>query len=94
MGMEFYHGSSADGSDIRPSLGVFINPNNENEWSTAPYNKEQNLRLKEYNDWEQIYNQLDGKTLLEEYELVLQKKSNLPRRLRDILIEQAKQEGL
>ena len=90
----FYHGSSADGSDMRRTLGVFTNPKNDKEWSTEPYNAEQRAVQKEYNDWEAIYKQLDGRTLFQEYELVLQKKSKLPRRLRDILVEQAKQEGL
>ena len=88
----FYHGSSANGSDMRPWLGVFTNPDNEEEWSSEPYNKEQRLYKKNYNDWEIIYNQLDGRTLLDEYNLIIDKKSNLPRRLRDLLVAQYEHE--
>lgn len=35
--MPLYTGKSADGSDMTEFEGLYINPNNENEWSNTPY---------------------------------------------------------
>lgn len=70
----FFTGSTADGRDIRPAMGVFINPNNPDEWSTAPYNAEQRNYVKRYNfhwylmkkcnyDVEQVYKKIKNGTL-------------------------------
>ena len=36
-----FSGKSADGSDAREFHGMFINPENDNEWSSEPYTLEQ-----------------------------------------------------
>jgi hypothetical protein len=73
-----FTGKSADGSDMYPVKGVYVNPNNDNEWSNKPYTKEDKM-------WEELYPYLakNLRSLKDEYELINQKKSPLSRRLRD-----------
>jgi hypothetical protein len=37
MSGKMFYGSSPDGSDAKEFEGVYINPNNPNEWSNSPY---------------------------------------------------------
>ncbi len=73
-----FTGKSADGSDMYPANGVYVNPDNDNEWSNKPYTKEDKM-------WEELYPHLakNLRSLKDEYELINQKKSPLSRRLRD-----------
>jgi len=70
-------GKSADGLDAYPAQGVFVSPDGE-QWSNQPYTKEDKM-------WQELYPYLakNLRSLRDEYELVLQKKSNLSRRMRD-----------
>lgn len=70
-------GKSADGSDAYPAQGLFVSPDGE-EWSNMPYTKEDKM-------WQELYPYLakNLRSLKDEYELVLKKKSNLSRRMRD-----------
>lgn len=46
----FFTGSSADGSDMRPALGMFVdNEENPTKWSTAPFTDAQREYVKKYN---------------------------------------------
>ena len=76
-----FTGRSADGSDMYPAMGVFVNPNNENEWSNKPYTREDRM-------WQELYPYLakNLRSLKDEYELVQAKRSLLSRRLRDSVI--------
>lgn len=38
--MPFYYGKSRDGSDMKEFKGMYINPDNPNEWSSMPYQKQ------------------------------------------------------
>lgn len=74
--MTIYTGKSADGSDMYPVQGVFVSPDG-NEWSNMPYTKEDKM-------WKELYPYLakNLRSLKDEYELVLNKKSKLSSRLR------------
>jgi len=73
-----FTGKSADGSDMYPAKGMYVNPDNDNEWSNKPYTKEDKM-------WEELYPYLakNLRSLKDEYELINQKKSPLSKRLRD-----------
>jgi hypothetical protein len=75
-----FTGKSADGSDMYPANGVYVNPDNDNEWSNKPYTKEDKM-------WEEVYLHLakNLRSLKDEYKLINQKKSPLSRRLRDYI---------
>lgn len=70
-------GKSADGSDAYPPMGMFISPDGK-QWSNQPYTKEDKM-------WQELYPYLakNLRSLKDEYELVIQKKSNLSSRLRN-----------
>lgn len=74
--MPIYHGSSADGSDMRQFRGVYVNPENENEWSSEPYTKQQKEYDKFHDKWDFIYNHIvvHDRSLQDELNLVLEKK--------------------
>ena len=40
MSGKMFYGSSPDGSDAKEFEGVYINPNNPNEWSNNPYTEQ------------------------------------------------------
>jgi hypothetical protein len=73
-------GRSEDGSDVYPAMGVFTSPDGE-EWSNKPYTKEDKM-------WEKVYNHLSKnlRTLRDEYKMIMDKKSTLPRVLRDYIV--------
>lgn len=72
-----YSGTTEDGSDMYPTMGVFVSPDG-NEWSSNPYTKEQKLDLELY-----FHLSKNLRFIKEEYELIQQKKSILSKRLRD-----------
>lgn len=82
----FLTGRTKDGSDAIQT-GMYISPDG-NEWSNMPYTKEQKTGelLTRYH-WE-LFDYLGDnlRSFNMELELVLQKKSKLPRRLRDYMI--------
>jgi hypothetical protein len=61
-------------------MGMFASPDGE-EWSSEPYTKEDKM-------WEKVYNHLSKnlRTLRDEYEMIMNKKSTLPRVLRDYIV--------
>jgi hypothetical protein len=59
-------GKSADGSDAHIPLGVFINPNNPNEWSSKPYNKEQRQCVKDHRTYLELMDYMNGKYSLQD----------------------------
>lgn len=72
-----YTGKSADGSDAYPAQGMFVSPDGS-QWSNQPYTKEDKM-------WQELYPHLakNLRSLKDEYELILQKKSTLSSRLRN-----------
>lgn len=82
--MAFYTGSSADGRDMRPAEGMYVNPNNDNEWSSEPYPGEQKEFSKRYR---KLVNHINGKrSIADEYVLITAKKSTLSKDMRDFVI--------
>lgn len=45
MSGKIFYGKSEDGSDAKEFEGVYINPNNPNEWSNLPYNKKKDVYI-------------------------------------------------
>ena len=80
--MPIYTGSSADGSDMREVKGFFVSPDGE-QWSNMPYTLEQRA-------YDKVYDHMvrTGRTLREEYDLILAKKSTLSRYCRDFIANQ------
>ena len=77
--------SGTNEKDAHKFVGVWTNPNNPNEWSTQPYDTDQR---KYDNHYHKVVEETKGKrTFEEEYELILEKKSNLPRSTRDWLVK-------
>lgn len=64
--MPIYTGKSADGSDMHEALGVFINPNNPDEWSSEPYNKEQRQQVKDHRTYVELIEYMNGKYCLDD----------------------------
>lgn len=56
-----YTGKTADGSDMHETLGMFINPDNENEWSNQPYNKEQRQEVKNHRTYTEVIEYMSKK---------------------------------
>lgn len=91
--MAFFTGRSEDGSDAIQS-GVYLSPDGKN-WSSAPYTAEQKAHKKDEDLYWSIiehlkkkYNENKGfqEKLLAEYNLVVEKKSDLNRKQRNWLI--------
>jgi hypothetical protein len=97
--MPFFTGSTSDGSDMRQIFGVFTNPNNEDEWSTEPYNEEQKAFVREDNRQYRLKMSVvnymkDNKLSLDDVrDLVVSKKSNLSKRQRDYVLAHYDSDG-
>lgn len=92
MNGTIFTGKTADGSDAQLAEGVYVNPNNPEEWSNTPYPPSKGQKMA----WE-IYDHIaaNNRSLKDEYDLIQQKKSTLSRRLRDfavVLIENYEEE--
>lgn len=74
-------------------LGVFINPKNDNEWSTYPYNNTQrrafNLERRFLYSFNKITSHLSRtkRTINQELKLIAENKSTLARHCKDLLIQ-------
>jgi hypothetical protein len=62
--MPIYTGKTADGSDIHNALGVFTNPDNPDEWSSKPYNKEQRQQAKDHRTYVEVIEHMAGRYCL------------------------------
>lgn len=92
MNGTIFTGKTADGSDAQLAEGVYVNPNNPEEWSNTPHPPSKGQKMA----WE-IYDHIaaNNRSLKDEYDLIQQKKSTLSRRLRDfavVLIENYEEE--
>lgn len=82
--MPIYTGKSADGSDMREVEGVYINPDNPNEWSSKMYPQQ----IRENNIWNQIRDYASGRFSLKDiYNQIQEKKCPLPSRARKYIVE-------
>ena len=92
------HGSSADGSDARVFRGVYTNPNNDNEWSSAPYTKEQRDFEREDNRQHRLYMEvldyMDGTYTLDDVKKQIDDKvCSLPGRCRRYVLVHYDEDG-
>lgn len=76
--MPFYRGKSSDGSDMEEVEGMYVNPDNPNEWSSKPYPSQikvinmKNEVLAYMNgkySLNDVYNQIQNKTCSLSYSL-------------------------
>ena len=86
MNNQFFTRGSADGSDMRPVRGMYINPINSNEWSNMPYDDAQKAEEREFNSFYDILNKIDG-DFTTEYIKIQNKVSLLNRREREFVIK-------
>jgi hypothetical protein len=84
--MPIYTGKSADGSDMKEWGGVYVNPDNPNEWSTQPY-PYRKMKL-EIRLWWEVYDYMAEEmiTLDDVYKQIQDKTCLLSKRLRDYVL--------
>ena len=83
-----FSGKSADGSDAREFHGMFINPENDNEWSSEPYTLEQKRGYTRHERFWDIMNSYGNSKSIEEiYNEIQNKKSDLSRKNRDFIVK-------
>jgi len=88
--MPFYKGKSKDGSDMEEVEGVYVNPNNENEWSSEPY-REQRKLIKIKNE---LLDYMNGRyTLNDVYNQIKNKTCKLSYRLRQYVLSHYDENG-
>lgn len=87
-----FTGRSADGSDMHVALGVFVSPDGK-EWSTKPFTSEQRVRLKQHRIYERCWNHIAKyrRTLRDEYNLIMEGKSILPKNCRNFIVQYIKE---
>ena len=96
--MPIYHGKSADGSDMREWDGVFVNPQNPDQWSAAPYNKEQSNSKKEsdrnFRIRQSVQEYMNGKFCLDDVKKQIEeKKCPLSKTQRDWVMDHYDEQG-
>jgi hypothetical protein len=81
--MHFYPGKSEDGSDMQEVPGVYVNPDNPNEWSAYPYPSQ----IRELRMIQEIRDYMDGRYSFNDvYRQIQDKTCPLPKRLRDYVL--------
>ena len=88
--MTIYIGSTADGSDMKEAKGMFVNPDNNNEWSSRPYPPQQKtISIKEeYSDY------VNGRYTLDDvYKQIQNKTCKLSKRLREYVLSHYDKNG-
>jgi hypothetical protein len=88
--MPFYTGKSSDGSDMKEVPGVYVNPDNPNEWSPYPYPKQIKwIRMKE-----ELMDYMNGRYCLNDvYKQIQDKTCPLSKRLRDYVLSHYDEKG-
>ena len=88
--MPFYTGKSEDGSDMQEVPGVYVNPDNPNEWSSYPYPSQ----IRELRLLQEIMDYMNGKYSLNDvYKQIQDKMCPLPKRLRDYVLSHYDENG-
>jgi hypothetical protein len=81
--MPIYTGTTADGSDMKLAEGVYVNPDNENEWSSEMYPSQK----KEANQKERVMDYMNGVYCLNDVrDQILRKECSLSRSDRDYVM--------
>mgnify|MGYP003511826203 CR=1 FL=1 len=88
--MPFYTGKSADGSDMKEFEGMFVNPDNDQEWSNTPYHSQQ----KQINVKNEVLDYMNGRFTLNDVRgQIINKKCLLSTRCRDYVMSHYDKEG-
>tara|TARA_R110002095_G_scaffold193603_1_gene171864 strand:+ start:7228 stop:7512 length:285 start_codon:yes stop_codon:yes gene_type:complete len=88
--MPIYTGRTADGSDMKEFEGVYVNPENDNEWSSEPYPSQ----AKSIRKVESIKEYMNGKYCLNDvYLQIKEKKCGLSFKLRQFVLSHYDSEG-
>ncbi len=88
--MPFYTGKSRDGSDMEEVEGMYVNPNNPDEWSSVPYPEQAKLiRIKN-----EVLEYMNGRfTLNDVYKQIKEKKSGLSARYKKFVLSHYDENG-
>ena len=88
--MPIYTGSTADGSDMKEAEGMFINPDNDDEWSSRPYPSQQKIiSIKE-----ELLDYQNGRYTLDDvYKQIQNKTCKLSKRLREYVLSHYDENG-
>ena len=87
--MPIYTGSTPDGSDMKEFEGVYINPENDNEWSSKPYPKQKTYpeQRRSMNKYNRLMDYMNGKYNLNDvYLQIKEKKCKLPSVMRKYVL--------
>ncbi len=88
--MPFYTGKSEDGSDMQEVPGVYVNPDNPNEWGSHPYPSQ----IRELRLLQEIMDYMNGKYSLNDvYKQIQDKTCPLSKRLRDYVLSHYDENG-
>lgn len=88
--MPIYTGKSADGSDMKLVEGVYVNPENDNEWSSEPYPKQKKLM----NLYNKVYDYMNRRyTLNDVYQQIKNKTCKLSRTEREYVLSHYDENG-
>ena len=88
--MPMYMGKSADGSDMKEVSMGYINPDNDNEWSTEMYPRQK----REHRLYDGLMDYMNGKyTLNDVYKQIQNKTCPLPTRLRNYVLSHYDENG-
>lgn len=88
--MPIYTGKTEDGSDIEEVAGLYVNPDNENEWSNTPY-LAQKRPISMYNE---VIDYMSGKYSLNDvYNQIKAKTCKLPFSLRKYVLSHYDNKG-
>jgi hypothetical protein len=81
--MPFYSGTTADWSDAKRVAGMYINPDNPNEWSSMPYPQQ----IKEHNMMNEVSMYANGRFCLDDIrQQIINKTCPLSARLRRFVL--------
>lgn len=88
--MPSYTGKTADGSDMKEFEGVYVNPDNSNEWSSTPYPSQRRA----INIQNTLLDYMSGRyTLNDVYQQIKAKKCPLSRNLREYVLSHYDEHG-
>jgi len=88
--MPIYYGKSKDGSDMKEFEGFYVNPDNDNEWSSQPYPSQRRMIDKKNS----VLDYMKGKYTLDDvYAQIKNKTCKLSYRLRQYVLSHYDSDG-
>lgn len=88
--MPIYSGKTADGSDMEEIEGMYINPDNPDEWSSVPYpSQAKQIRIKN-----EVLEYMNGRYTLDDvYKQIKEKTSGLSARCKKFVLSHYDENG-